>query len=68
MDIGDTFKLTDNAIDNYGEWYRDREFTVSHVATSQDEHIGYDAAMEGEKLYDAEELNFSVYDYEVIPT
>lgn len=79
MQKGDQFKLTDEAIENYGEQYRDQVFTVSHVADKympSDEfykkgmpegyHPGYDSGLEGENLYDAEELEFSVYDYEVI--
>lgn len=67
MELGDKFILTENALENYGESYRDKEFTVSHVATNESEHPGYDAGMKGENLYDAHELEFSVYDYEVIP-
>lgn len=65
LKIGEKFTLTNDAVENYGEEYRDKVFTVSHVATSQEGHRGYDDSMEGMALYDAEELNFSVYEYEV---
>lgn len=65
LKIGDKFMLTEDAIDNYGEQYRDKIFTVSHVATNTEQHRGYDNSMEGMALYDAEELNFSVYEYEI---
>lgn len=31
--IGDTFKLSDDALDNYGEQYRDHVFRVTSVST-----------------------------------
>lgn len=65
MKIGDTFKLTNDALDNYGEEYRDRVFTVSHVAKSKSDHPGYDESANGMALYDAEGFNNSVYEYEV---
>lgn len=65
MKQGDTFKMTEEALDNYGEEYRDKIFTVSHVATSKEDHPGYDEAADGMKLYDADELKFSLYEYEV---
>jgi hypothetical protein len=64
LKIGSKFTLTDNALENYGEKYRDQVFTVSHVATSVKDHPGYDAVAGG-ALYDATELPFSVYDCEI---
>lgn len=65
LEVGDKFILTEDAIDNYGEQYRGKEFEVIGVATSSEEHIGYDEVMSGMALYDALGLEFSVYDYEV---
>lgn len=71
MKIGDAFKLTDSALEIYGEEYRDRVFTVNHVATSKDDHPGYDESVnspdtdEKMALYDAEDFDNSVYEYEV---
>lgn len=65
MKIGDTFKLTENALETYGEEYCDHVFTVTHVATSSDDHPGYDDTMGGMPLYDAKEFDNSVYEYEV---
>ncbi len=33
--VGSRVKLTDDAIANYGEQYRDRVFRITHVATKQ---------------------------------
>lgn len=65
LKIGEQFILTEDAIENYGEEYEGKKFTVSHVARNTKEHPGYDNSMEGMALYDAKELNFSVYEYEV---
>lgn len=66
MEVGDKFMLTDDAIANYGDDYSGRIFTVSYVSNSKDDHQGYDEGV-GQPLYDAEELTFSVYEFEVIP-
>lgn len=68
LNIGDKFVLTDTAIvDNYGEEFRNRVFTVSNVITNSSEHIGYDDSMKGMALYSAVENDFhnSVYEYEI---
>ncbi len=78
MKIGDKFKLSADALENYGDKYSDKEFTVSHVATKympakeffaldkpEGYHPSYDEGVKGMRLYDAEELPFSVYDWEV---
>lgn len=58
-------KMNDVAIENYGEEYRDKVFTVSKVSRSTKDHPGYDEGLADEVLYDFEELEFSMYDYEV---
>ena len=63
--LGDKIKMTDDAIDNYGQQYKDKSFTISHIANSVEDHMGYDEGMGGENLYDLDELEFSLYDYEV---
>lgn len=65
LKIGDKFVLSDIALENYGEEYRDVEFTVCYVATNEEEHEGYDNSVEGMALYEADELNFAVYEYEI---
>lgn len=84
----DKFLLSEEAIKNYGEQYRDKIFTVTHAANQympakefyhrnqpQGYHPGYDEGLiEGlivaghprPGLYDADELTFSLYDWEVI--
>ena len=67
MKIGDKFTLTSDAVENYGSEYANKVFTVSHIAYDKSQHPGYDEGLNGQALYDAEELQFSVYDYEVEP-
>jgi hypothetical protein len=62
--VGDYVRMTDDAIDNYGEQYRDKEFRISYVSKSIDDHMGYDEGVGG-NLYDLDGLNFSLYDYEL---
>ena len=61
---------SDNDNENY-EKYRGKELVITHKATSEYEHQGYDSAMQGEGLYDlqvrktGEDVPFSLYDYEI---
>lgn len=64
MKIGDQFRLTEDALENYGNKY-DGVYTVSYVSRNRRDHPGYDEGMKGRALYDAEELSFSLYDWEV---
>jgi hypothetical protein len=76
---GSKFRLTEDAIENYGEEYRDKVFTVlqwfdrcclpdlMHLPANKHGHPGYEDDGSGRILYDAEELNFSVYDWEIEP-
>ena len=57
--------MTADAVDNYGEQYRNVPLTIDHVARNVKEHRGYDEGMEGQPLYDFEGINFSLYRYEV---
>lgn len=67
---GDIIRLTDEAVDNYGEQWRERALRVTHVARNTDQHPGYDPALGGEALVDTEvadtgePVGFSVYEYE----
>ena len=81
---GNTVTMTEDAIENYGEDWRDVRLVVTHVATEympakqfyakgqpDGYHPGYDGAVPNSRLYDlkrqdnGEELNFSLYDWEV---
>lgn len=76
-DIGDRFRLSSNALDNYGSQYADRVFTVrswaDHYGKPADccgdnprdphGHPGFDEAA-GRAIYDSE-LPFSVYEWEM---
>jgi hypothetical protein len=52
--------------------FRGKTLKITNVATCYMQHPGYDPGMEGEGLYDfidaetGEEINFSLYDYELI--
>lgn len=65
LKIGDKITLTNEAIQNYGEEYKNKEFTISHIAYNINDHEGYDETLNGMALYDCEELDFSVYEYEI---
>ncbi len=72
--IGDKFKMSNEALDNYGEEYRDVVFTVGDrydhyvpVAKMQSDptgHPGFDPNGGG-YLYGSE-LNFDLYEWEMI--
>ena len=79
MKIGDKCKMTKDAIDNYGQKYAGKIFTVESVSTkymaaseffARDKpsgyHPGYDEAANGKPLYDLVELDFSLHYWEVI--
>jgi len=61
---------SDNDNENYDK-YRGKELVITHKATSEKEHRGYDSSMEGQGLYDffvretGESVPFSLYDYEI---
>ena len=62
--------MTENAVENYGEKYRDVVFVITHVSRSEQDHPGYDSCV-GENLYDLKfaesniEFGSSLYEYEV---
>jgi len=63
---------SDNDNDNYDE-FRGKKLRITHVATNQDEHQGFDEGLAGSGLYDLEtlggkEVPFSLYDYELEST
>jgi len=75
---GSRVKMTDDALENYGEEYRDRAFTITHISTKYmpaseffakgqpaGYHPGYDESVAPQALYDFEELQFSLYQWEV---
>lgn len=74
---GDKFKLTADALENYGQKYADRTFVVFAVSTAgmpaeefyakgrpDGFHPGFDESA-GCALYDADGLNFSLYEWEI---
>jgi hypothetical protein len=76
--IGSKVTMTEGALQNYGDKYRGKTFTVSHVATKYMPaerfyaegrpagfHPGFDEGA-GCALYDLNGLNFSLYEWEVI--
>ena len=69
-DVGDRVKVApENDNDNYDD-FRDKVLIITHVATNQSQHPGYDSSLAGEGLYDfetedGEEVHSSLYDYEL---
>jgi hypothetical protein len=74
--IGDKFKLSRDALDNYGAQYKGRSFTVSGVFTHYCKpencqrdptgHPGFDPAG-GSPLYETDDLQFALYAWEMLP-
>lgn len=64
MKVGSKFKLTGDAIENYGQKYKDEVFTVSKIYTSKREHPGFDSSA-GSYLYGSE-FSFDLYSWEMI--
>ncbi len=77
--IGEKVKMSDNALENYGQEYKDKEFAITHKANKympaekffamgkpEGYHPGYDEGVKGQFLYDLQGLNFSLYDWELL--
>lgn len=83
METGDKFKLSKAALENYGETYRDKVFTVKSWANKYvpakeyfantkrypHGHPGYDNCGDtsGKMRLYSSELNCDLYDWETIP-
>lgn len=76
--VGSKVRMSLDALDNYGWEYESVTLTITHVATKSmpakeffelgqpsGYHPGYDDAAEGQALYDFEEIDFSLYDWEI---
>lgn len=61
---GDTVELTDDALDNYGKKYKGKKFKIVSVSKSDRDHPGFDSSSNS-ALYDLDNLDFSVYDWEL---
>ncbi len=70
--VGSKVKVsTDNDNENYDS-FRDKVLIVTHVSKDESDHKGYDSSVSPNYLYDlktidGEEVNCSLYDYELIP-
>ncbi len=70
--VGERFKLTSDALDNYGEKYSSKVFTVRqwfnrHMPVGKcgtHDHPGYDGST-CDLLYEADGLNIAVYGWEM---
>ena len=66
--IGDKVKVIS---DNEGyDSFRDLTLVITHIATSEVDHPGYDESMDGMQLMDfetetGEEVHSSLYEYEI---
>ena len=65
LQIGDTTTMSQDAINNYGKQYNGMILTVCHVATCKEDHTGYDGVFNSDPLYDFNEINFSLYTWEI---
>jgi hypothetical protein len=69
--IGDLVKMTDDALENYGEEWKDTVFTITNAAKSVHDHPGYDESIYPQVLYDLkvyetdEDFPNSLYDWEL---
>ena len=63
--IGDEVKVSSENDNECYDTFRDDVLIISHVATSTEEHPGYDDSMEGMALYDFEGVECSLYEYEI---
>ena len=76
--LGQKVTMSDIALENYGEKYKGKILTISHVSSKympakefyaagmpQGFHPGYDEGIHPQKLYDFKEIDFSLYDYEL---
>lgn len=70
MQIGDKVQVSpDNDNDNYDS-FRNKILIITHIATSTEDHPGFDEGLNGESLYDfkdenGNEIPCSLYDYEL---
>jgi hypothetical protein len=70
--VGQKVKVSSsNDNDNYEE-FKNEVLIITHIATSEKDHTGYDNSMEGMQLMDFEtesgkEVNCSLYEYEIEP-
>lgn len=63
--IEDKVVMTEDALQNYGEEYRDKVFTIIHAADNKNDHPGYDDGVYPMGLYDLDGLEYSLYDWEL---
>ena len=68
--VGSTVRMTEDALENYGEQYRDVVLEVTVVSRSEREHPGYDMGMSPMPLYDfmtedGKDFPNSLYTYEL---
>jgi len=64
---GDKITMSDDAVEGYGEKYRGVVYTVLAGYTNSQEHPGFDSSA-GSALYDFEEIEFSLYEWEMVNT
>ena len=76
--VGSKVCMTEDALENYGQKYRDKIFIVEHVATKYmpvkdfyalGKPVGYHPGFDdgGAALYDLEGFDNSLYDWELEP-
>lgn len=68
--IGDKVMVASDNDNTCYDSFRDKVLIITHVATSKEDHLGYDEGMNGMALYDfetedGEEVHNSLYEYEI---
>ena len=72
MKKNDRVKMSEDALENYGEEFKDVIFIISLVSHSVEDHPGYDTDMSPMGLYDlkiedtGEDFSNSLYFYELL--
>ncbi len=66
--LDDKVTMTEEAQEHYGD--DGREYVITHIATNESQHPGYDSGMENMPLYDLATLDGkdypnSLYEYEL---
>ena len=66
---GSKFKLTDDAVENYGAKYAGRVFVIrewfNHVGNDAHGHQGFDSSA-GSAIYESDGMPFAVYEWEMV--
>lgn len=63
--VGDRVKVAGSCDNENYESFKGDTLEITKVSTSVHDHLGFDSAI-GEPLYDFKNINFSLYQYEIV--